>query len=302
MGKQTHLFAALLLGLILLTGCSKIEDPSAPEKTPAEVLNPSLQKSGSTIDPGVVSWWPGDGNANDIIDGNPGTLKGGATFVVGKVEQAFSVDGNAGSFVEVPDAPNLNFGSTSPITVDLWAFRISTAPAQHIMGKRNDCGFSGLDINYQMGFDSREGAGLFFGAYQGSVSTGVDLPLNTWTHLAATFDGSTFRFYINGQLAGTGTGTLGQTFAVPLTIGTSGTCHQFGQGFGGLIDEVEIYNRALSASEIQAIYEAGNAGNKPTKLVTICHKPGTPAQKTLVIPFQALAGHLGHGDTIGSCQ
>lgn len=37
-------------------------------------------------------------------------------------------------------------------------------------------------------------------------------------------------------------------------------------------------------------------------MITICHKPGTPAQKTMVIPIQALAGHLGHGDTIGPCQ
>ena len=36
--------------------------------------------------------------------------------------------------------------------------------------------------------------------------------------------------------------------------------------------------------------------------VTICHKPGTPAQKTLIIPVQALPGHLGHGDTLGSCE
>jgi hypothetical protein len=36
--------------------------------------------------------------------------------------------------------------------------------------------------------------------------------------------------------------------------------------------------------------------------VAICHKPGTPAQKTLVIPFKALKGHLGHGDTKGPCQ
>jgi hypothetical protein len=208
---------------------------------------------------GLISWWPGDGNANDITDGNPGTLKGSATFVAGIVEQAFSVDGNAGSFVEVPDAPNLNFGSTSPMTVDLWAFRTGFAPAQHILGKRVDCG-SFEDIHYQMGLDTREGSGLFFGSYQGLVTTGADLPPNIWTHLAATFDGSTFRFYIDGQLAGTGTGTLGPTFAVSLTMGTSGTCHQFGQGFVGLIDEVEIFNRALSTTEIQAIFLAGSQG------------------------------------------
>jgi len=38
------------------------------------------------------------------------------------------------------------------------------------------------------------------------------------------------------------------------------------------------------------------------KEVTVCHKPGAPAQKTLVIPASALAGHLGHGDTIGACR
>lgn len=258
-----------------------------------------LAATPGTVAPGVVSWWPADANVDDIIDGNPGTLIGAASFAAGQVDAAFSVNGNAGSFVEVPDAPNLNFGATSPLTVDLWAYRTSTAPTQHILGKRNDCGFSGFDINYQMGFDED---GLFFGAHQGSVSTGVDLALATWTHLAGTFDGSTFRFYIDGQLAGTGTGTLGNTFAVPLRIGTSGTCHEFGQGFEGLVDEVEIYSRALSASEIQAIFQAGAAGKKPTKMVEICHMADTPAEATLVVPYHALAGHLEHGDVTGACH
>src|SRR5262249_14080018 len=57
--------------------------------------------------PGLVSWWPGDGNANDIQDGNNGTLQGGATFAAGKVGQAFSFDGASGSVV-VPDSPSLD--------------------------------------------------------------------------------------------------------------------------------------------------------------------------------------------------
>ena len=50
----------------------------------------------ATIDPpaGMVSWWPGDGNADDIVDGNPGTLSGDATFAPGKVGQAFRFDGD----------------------------------------------------------------------------------------------------------------------------------------------------------------------------------------------------------------
>ena len=64
----------------------------------------------------------------------------------------------------------------------------------------------------------------------------------------------------SGELAGIGGGTLGPTNAAPLTIGTSGTCHDFGKGFSGLIDEVKIYDHVLSDAEIQAIFKAGNEG------------------------------------------
>jgi hypothetical protein len=54
------------------------------------------------------------------------------------------------------------------------------------------------------------------------------------------------------------------------------------------------------ANKIANILNTG--GTDKIEMVTICHKPCTPAQKTLVIPIQALAGHLGHGDVIGACS
>src|SRR5262249_52152799 len=66
---------------------------------------------------GLVSWWPGDGNANDIVSGNDGTLQNGATFGPGLVGQAFSFDG-VDDFVAVPNNDNLN--PTGPFSVDLW--------------------------------------------------------------------------------------------------------------------------------------------------------------------------------------
>jgi len=83
-----------------------------------------------------------------------------------------------------------------------------------------------------------------------STGGGNDLPLNTWTHIVATSDGSILRLYINGISIGNANGTLGPKNSVPLTIGTSGTCGSF----GGLIDDVRIYNRALSVSEVQDLY------------------------------------------------
>lgn len=68
---------------------------------------------------GMVSWWPGDGTAEDIVGDNDGTLEGGATFAAGKVGQAFSFDGS-GDFVSVPDEDVWTLGNAA-FTIDLWA-------------------------------------------------------------------------------------------------------------------------------------------------------------------------------------
>jgi Concanavalin A-like lectin/glucanases superfamily len=114
-------------------------------------------------------------------------------------------------------------------------------------------GCSGGTINYQMAFDTFL---LVFNNDSGGVVAVADLPLNVWTHLAATFDGTIFRFYVNGVQVAADMGTLGPVNAAPLEIGGSGGCSTF----GGLIDEVSIYDRALSASEVQGIFNAGGAG------------------------------------------
>ena len=95
--------------------------------------------------------------------------------------------------------------------------------------------------------------------WEASVQTRINpvcqpspLPINTWTHLALTYNGSTLTLYRNGVAVANSnvSGTLSPT-TLNLQIGGS----QFGEYFKGLIDEVRIYNRALTATEIQAIYQ-----------------------------------------------
>jgi hypothetical protein len=75
------------------------------------------------------------------------------------------------------------------------------------------------------------------------------LPLNTWTHVAVTYDGTTLRVFINGTQAGSAAvaGSIAASTGA-LRIGGNSV---WGEYFNGLIDEVRIYNRALSAAEIQ---------------------------------------------------
>ena len=203
----------------------------------------------STVPSGLVAWLTGDGNPNDISgNGNNGTF--GANYAVGKVGQAFQ-----GGTVSVPDSPSLNFGGNAPMTVEIWIYRTSTATIQHFIGKRLNC--TPGNIDYQLARDVTGSFGIGFNRGLVAASTNSeDVPLNTWTHLAGTYDGTTSRLYKNGVQIATATGATGTASSAPLTIGNSGTC----QPFGGSLDEPAIYNRALSPTEIRDQFYAGSGG------------------------------------------
>jgi hypothetical protein len=259
---------------------------ATPTNTPTATSTPTPPTCAAPA-PNMVSWWRSENNALDMIGGNNGTLQNGAGFAVGEVGQAFNLDG-IDDYVAVPYAANLDFGPMTPLSVDFWALQTSAASTQHMIGERLGC-FPG-NLTWQVSEDAT--GGLTFGTVGNFVTTGSSLQLNTWTHVAGTFDGATLRIYVNGTLAGTLTGTLGPNINAPLSIGTAGTC----QSFGGKIDEVEIFNRALSQIEIQSIYNAANAGtcSAPTPTATPTVTPtGTPGGS-------AISGTITYGNAVGN--
>jgi len=201
---------------------------------------------------GMVGWWPGDGNANDIVGGNQGILQG-ATFATGEVGQAFSVAN--GTYVDVPNAAGLN--PTNAITVDAWVNGTQFGSLAAMVKKAD------LSAGYAM--EMASGPFAFWvnigGAWHPTYSTTTPAP-NTWYHVAGTYDGSTLAIYVNGVLES----------STPLTGGITAASNDLNFGrdpanpsdasryWDGLIDEVEIFNRGLSASEVQSIYNAGSAG------------------------------------------
>jgi len=229
---------------------------------------------------GLVSWWPADGDANDIADSNDGTLQLGATFAAGQVDQAFSLDGT-NDFVLVPHNANLAFGANQDFTIDAWV-NLQAPVANH-----DDAIVFQLDIQHFRTGVSPSGYGFFVGrdTYEVQLelissnaifilSSSSPVPLNAWTHVAAVREGSVGRIYIDGVLDSSAVLTAGTVAnSDPFAIGGHFDTQfnppvEVDHTFGGLIDEVEIFDRALSSAEIAAIFDAGSAGKcKPGEVV-----------------------------------
>ncbi len=202
---------------------------------------------------GLVSWWRAEGNALDQAGTNQGTLVGGVSFAQGRVGQAFSLDGSSG-YVSIPSSASVNFSGRMPMTVETWVNRTGSATTMHVLGKRVGCYLG--EIQYQLAFDPANGLTFVGDISAPWVITHQNLPMNTWTHLAVTYDGANFVFYIDGKAVANATSWLGPANTEPLKIGNSGNCELF----AGLIDEVSLYSRSLSAVEVQAIYDAERSG------------------------------------------
>jgi subtilase family serine protease len=199
---------------------------------------------------GLVSWWPGDGNAVDIQSANNGTLQNGATFVAGRIGQAFQIP--SGGYVSVPHNASLDL---TKFTIDAWVNPGSVGGQRVIVDKGMP-----FSINYLLYLlDDNRVAIDFFDSHghHEAQSSSVCTP-GSWCHVAGTYDGSNLKIYVNGAMDGllayAGIPSTGQSLRI-------GRRNDDTLDFQGVIDEVEIFNRALTGSEIQAIYNAGGAGN-----------------------------------------
>ena len=214
---------------------------------------------------GMVSWWPGDGNANDIVDGNHGTLSGDATFAAGMVDEGFSLDGT-GDFVLVPDNPRLNI--TGDVTVDLWAKRTVFGRTSVLVDKgANLVGTADRPDAYTMWFSQGDHLVAGFARADGSLVflVGPVVTDSRFHHYAYVRSGNTHNLFMDGTVVANDSfiGVPGDTSGLPLAIGAvrrDPNPPGFAFEFGGVIDEVELFDRALSAEEIRAIYAAGSAG------------------------------------------
>ncbi|MBI5100222.1 MAG: laminin G domain-containing protein [Nitrospirae bacterium] len=202
---------------------------------------------------GMVSWWGGDNNALDMIGTNNGTLVNGATYAAGNVGQAFSFDGT-NDYVEMTGSSVGDFGS-APFTVDFWMYAASDPTSNaYLIGKScPNCG-AGWDLR----FDNSTISVVGVNGWSVNFWSNPSVTVGAWHHIALAATGSSITLYIDGAVSASNPRSAISSTVSPFRIGDNPDYG--GSAFNGLVDEVEIFDRALSLAEIQAIYNAGTAG------------------------------------------
>jgi hypothetical protein len=176
--------------------------------------------------------------------GNAGTISG-ATWAAGHSGSALSFDG-INDIATVADSTSLDL--TTGMTQEAWVYLVSRTSWRTVMMKERPGHLVyGMYANTDT---SRPSGEISTAGGPADVRGTAQLPLTTWTHLAVTHDGATLRLFVNGVQVGSR--SLSGAIVVsgnPLRIGGNSI---WGEYFSGRIDDVRIYNRALTAAQIQA--------------------------------------------------
>lgn len=205
--------------------------------------NPRSYRSGST------TWFDLSGN------GYTGSLTNGPGFSSTN-GGSITFDGT-NDYVDIPDATPLN---PTTITISSWVYLSSLVTNQNIVSK----GYTSvalpyisytLKMNDVSPFNNVQ-IGASIGGTGYNLTSSISLTTATWYNVAGTYDGTTFKLYVNGvqdinTLTATGSIT---SYATPVQIGRWGT--QASQYLNGRVALAQIYNRALSAQEIKQNYDA----------------------------------------------
>lgn len=205
---------------------------------------------GASIAFGLVSHYDFNDDSVDSLGGNNGIEYGGVNYVNGLVGKSANFDG-INDYIDIGAPASLN--NVPALSLSAWIFPRSTAN-QGVVAKNN-----GSENDY--GFEISAGGRFAFTTNynyvpQGTFLDGGPVQVNAWHHLVGVWDGSTVRFYRNGAEVNS-TAYSGKALADGNQILSFGKLGSFpGWYFDGLLDEVLIYDRPLSYTEIQFLFNS----------------------------------------------
>ena len=239
------------------------------------------------LNDGLVAYYPFNGNANDASGNRNNATVYSATLTTnrfGIANAAYDFNGSS-SYIDIPQNAILN-GLTTNFTLSAWIYQrgINQNFGYRIIDK---CP-AGLPGGWT--FDTWDGSSYrrlrlqAAGSYNPNVIGATFYSLMQWHHVVATVSGTTGKVYLDGNLDGSGdVGSIPQNmldvYIGRANIGCGGGCG-LEEFFNGLIDDVRIYNRALSPSEIQSLYTQDYLGSTPTP-PTVVQTNRTPSSAEL---------------------
>jgi hypothetical protein len=219
---------------------------------------------------GLVAYYPFNGNANDE-SGNllHGKTISGSPLILGTDRFGEKISALSSSSKQAIVCPTRAFIpiTNSPRTVSLWFNVASNNTLQTLYACGKPWIKQGFSILLNNGF-------LLFSGYAYELSTSIPFKVGQWNHCLVTYDSSNICFYVNGELSLTAN-QVNEPEPLPLsnlnTINT-GT-HRIGISLlnwdetNGLIDDVRIYNRALSGGEAKALYDYESTSTNPPPVI-----------------------------------
>jgi hypothetical protein len=208
----------------------------------------------------VAGWSFNEASGTSATDssgnGNTATLVNGVARTTGNYGGGLTFDG-VNDYITVPNSSSLNIAG-SGLTLSMWIKPQALAGGDSVvLGKFWNATMTSPYYQYGLELTGGTVPNFFIGTTGGplSASMGSALALNQWSYLAVVFDGSQVKYYVNGVLVTTA--SLPATITArtnPFGIGADANTQQF---FKGSLDEVRIYNRALTAQEVQIDMASG---------------------------------------------
>jgi len=249
-------------GTSTITGGSSLA-LGAPPSSSNEDWVVLLEQAGGPVVGELIGWWTMDSiSGNTVLDssdlGNDADTIA-PTTVPGRIGQAIDLDGS--DYLQVTDDPSLDLG-TGDFTISMWIKRDRTGTREDLLTKK-DVTENTHDLSFFI--NNADRLQLFMwstGGSYSSVTTSSSIGTG-WTHVAAIRDGGSIQLYLDAQPSGSGSLAYGISSNGPLRIGSNRLDGTTGDGaathhFMGLVDDVRLYNKALSQSEIDDLYCISN--------------------------------------------
>jgi outer membrane protein assembly factor BamB len=230
-----------------------------PACSPWPMYQHDAKHTGNQNPLGMLAWWPAENNAIDLVGTHSGTLSSGVTYSTGEVGNCFNFNGSTGH-VTVPASSDFDVSSSPGLTIEGWIDPTTSNTNGQAIVEWSDSTKYGVQF-----LVNQSAAGSLYANVRDTSGTDHSLSTSSGTvstssfsHVAMTYDGNGLSIYYNGTLISSRSiGGVTPETSKSLNIGCRAypSLQNF---FQGGIDELAVYNRALTGAEINTIYQNGS--------------------------------------------